>query len=108
MPSPLLTRTGGRISSTLRPQCTSSPASGACWATPASHVSAARSSGAPRQWNALIGPLSSIRTRSRLRSRSSSRSATNPATLPCQLANASSSSGSFWPGAVTSAPWEPT
>ena len=52
---------------------------GASWATPASHVSAASSSGAPRQWNALIGPLSSTRTRSSLSSRASSRSRTNPA-----------------------------
>ena len=73
-----------------------------------SQVSAAPSSGAPRQWKALIGPLSSTRIRSSFRSREFSRSRTNRRTRPCQLANASISFGRFSPGNWTSAPWEPT
>ena len=61
--------TGGRSSSTLRPQWVSRPAACASAAMPSSRVRAASSSGAPRQWNATIGPLSSSRTRSRRRSR---------------------------------------
>ena len=62
---PLSTGTGGRISSTLRPQWIAQagglgllgePLAGGC--APLS------SSGAPRQWKVMIGPLSSIRIRS--------------------------------------------
>ncbi len=70
MPRPLSMSTGGRISSTLRPQCVRRPALSARAATRRTAASAASSSGAPRQWNAAIARLSSDRTRSRCSSSS--------------------------------------
>ena len=63
IPAPLSIRTGGRTSSTLRPQCVRRPAASARAAMASIAARAASSSGAPRQWKATIGPLSSSRTR---------------------------------------------
>ena len=68
MPAPLSIRTGGRTSSTLRPQWVRRPASSARAAIASIAARAASSSGAPRQWKATIAPLSSTRTRARRRS----------------------------------------
>ena len=64
-PRPLSIATGGRTSSTLRPQCVARPAASARSATSRTAASAASSSGAPRQWKAAIASLSSARTRRR-------------------------------------------
>ena len=68
IPAPLSIRTGGRTSSTLRPQWVRRPAASALAASASIAARAASSSGAPRQWNATIAPLSSSRTRRRRRS----------------------------------------
>ena len=96
----------GRSSSTLRPQCVASPAASASPATSFTRASAVSSSGAPRQWSATIGPLSSIRTRSRRRS-GLSRSRTNCFTRPSQLLKAGLVRGLAAPGSSSSAPCEP-
>ena len=64
MPAPLSIRTGGRISSTLRPQCVVKPAFSARAATASIAACASSSSGTPRQCSAAIASLSSSRTRS--------------------------------------------
>ena len=64
MPAPLSIRTGGRISSTLRPQWVVKPAFSAASATSRTAFSASSSSGTPRQCSAAIASLSSRRTRS--------------------------------------------
>ena len=63
MPAPLSILTGGRTSSTLRPQWVRRPAASALAAIESIAARAASSSGAPRQWKATIAPLSSSRTR---------------------------------------------
>ncbi len=65
MPMPLSSATGGRTSSTLRPQCTTKPSRSAAAAISCTAASAASSSGAPRQWKAAIASLSSLRMRRR-------------------------------------------
>src|SRR2546423_1164000 len=67
MPTPLSIRTGGRTSSTLRPQWVWKPACSASRAISSTAAAAAASSGAPRQWKAVMAPLSSSRTRRRAR-----------------------------------------
>src|SRR5262249_45088494 len=62
---PLSMRIGGRTSRTLRPQWTTKPSSCARAAISSTAAAAASSSGAPRQWNAAIASLSSLRTRRR-------------------------------------------
>jgi hypothetical protein len=64
MPRPLSSATGGRTSSTLRPQWVARPARSAAAGDVAHRRSARARPGAPRQWKAMIGPLSSTRTRS--------------------------------------------
>ena len=68
--------------------------------------SAASWSGAPRQWNATIAPLSSRRTRSRRASAVSSE-LPNSRTRRAHSATAGSSLASVHPGRSCSAPWEP-
>ncbi len=103
---PLSTGTGGRISSTLRPQWVARPAVSASAASPSSRVREASSSGVPRQWKATIGPLSSIRTRS-TRSSGVSCSPANSRTRPSQVAKAGTVVAAPAPGSSSSAPWEP-
>ena len=80
-PGPCRTRTGGRTSSTLRPQWMASPSASASAASSSRCACASSSSGTSRQCSATIGPLSSMRTRSR-RSSGVSRAETKLFTRP--------------------------
>ena len=105
-PAPLSIRTGGRTSSTLRPQWVRRPPASARAAIASIAARAASSSGAPRQWKATIGPLSSMRTRRRRSSAVSasrrSRGSAGPVLRPRGRPPARSS-----PARSTSAPCEP-
>ena len=98
--------TGGRISSTLRPQWVHSPSATASEAIRRTSAWAASSSGAPRQWKLMIGPLSSIRTRS-ARSSGVSRSRANPWTSGRNRAKSGITRASLLSGSSSSAPWRP-
>ena len=106
IPAPLSIRTGGRISSTLRPQWVTNPASSAFSATSSMALSEASSSGVPRQCRAAIASLSSRRTRSR-RSFSPKASCAKACTRRVHACSSMSSSGAIEPGLSTSLPCEP-
>ena len=106
IPAPLSILTGGRTSSTLRPQCVRRPAASARGAIASIAARAASSSGAPRQWKATIAPLSSSRTRS-LRTSAVSASRPNSWIRRTQSSTSGSSTASVQPARSSSAPCEP-
>ena len=106
IPAPLSIRTGGRISSTLRPQCALKPAFSAASATSRTAASASSSSGTSRQCSAAIASLSSSRTRS-LRSDSEYASRAKFCTRRVHACSSRSISGAIEPGCRISDPCEP-
>ena len=106
IPAPLSIRTGGRISSTLRPQWEVKPARSAAAATSSIAACASSSSGTPRQCSAAIASLSSSRTRS-LRRSSVKCSWAKFWTRRVHACSSRSTWGAIAPGISTSEPCEP-